>query len=111
MEDMFAQSLKDYPEEHFDELDTVSIKKLMVAAIGHFGATAREAAIDMLERYITWVKKQPQDSFDDVGIDPMEALKKMEDDVYYLKKYTPDYENKEEIGKKFMEFKKSFKNE
>jgi hypothetical protein len=107
MDELFAQSLREYPEDYFNELDSSAIAKCMGAAIGYWGATAREAGIDILERYITWVKKQPEDSFEDNGIDPMAALKKMEEDLQIIKQFIPDYEHRDQLGPKFIEFKTS----
>ncbi len=105
METMIAKSLQEYSEDHFDEIDGEAIKKIIKFAIGYYGAKSREAALDLMDRYITWVKKQPKDNFQDVGIDPMEALKDLENLVNCAKKFTPEYEHRENIANKFREFR------
>jgi hypothetical protein len=110
MEQMIAESLKEYPEVHFDELDREAINKIVNFAIGYYGVEAREAALDLLDRYISWVKKQNKDDFEDVGIDPMAALKQLEDLVNCARNFAPDYEHREEIGNKFREFRTAQKN-
>lgn len=107
MEDMLAESLKDYPEEHFDEFDAASLKKVMTLALGYWGVSPREAALNLLEKYIAWVKKQPADFFEDVGVDPYAAINKLENDVICIRKYNPNYENRDQLFSKFIEFKQS----
>jgi hypothetical protein len=107
MGDLLAESLKAYPEENLNEFDATSLKKIISLALGYFGPAPREEGLNLLERYIAWAKKQPADSFEDVGVDPYAAINKLEEDVKYMRKYNPDYENKDQLFSKFNEFKNS----
>ncbi len=95
LEEIFVENLREYPEEHFTDLDSGAIIKIIGFAIGCFGPMVREAGIDILERYIVWQKKQPDNSIEDNGSENMIALQHIENLVQDIKQYTPDYERRE----------------
>lgn len=92
---------------HFPIFNTTSVQYIIGAAKGYFGPEAREKGIYFMSKYIKWRKKKPEYYVPKTGMEPMYSAHDMEKDLECIKRFTPNYEDKEGIFTEYIKYKES----